>query len=558
MLAARLSEDSSARVLLVEAGPDDRNITELIVPFLGVKAFGTALDWSYETVPETRFKGLSGKFNRIRAGKVLGGTSSVNAMIHCRGAAEDFNRWARYTEDSSWDYRHVLSYFRRAEGAQGDLKSSSSLGETGPLSVSVGATVALPATFIAAAKQAGFAENPDYNGAKRLGVAHVQKNQQNGERISTARAYLRPALLRPNLDVAANTYVTRVIIERGKAVGVHLTQGSGVSTALTFTVLASREVILSAGAIGSPKLLMLSGVGVRTDLEALNIPVKADLPVGENFQDHIRQEINFKTNKNLGLSLSVLSDPSILQDYMSNESGPLTTAYGVEAIMMAAFNEEDKAKDWPQVMYEVNAMSSSSAQLTQVNYDNRTIQELAGRDNIAYGFQIFTTLARPESRGAVTLRSNNPFDKAAVTSNYVINNADIETLIESMDIVHRIASTPALQYIGAELSEDFPYFPCKQFQYNTTDFWRCQIKSRPISNNSPSGTCKMGPKGDKTAVLDPQLRVQNIENLRVVDASIMPWITSCHINAPTVMIAEKAADMIRGRSPLEPTDLESR
>ncbi|GFS10596.1 oxygen-dependent choline dehydrogenase [Elysia marginata] len=555
VLAARLSEDSRTRVLLVEAGPDDRNNTALTVPLHGISTLRTSLDWSYVTAPDPRFTGLSGKVGTMSAGKTLGGTGSINAMIHCRGAKEDFNRWAKYTGETSWDYRHVLSYFRKAEGTQGDLKSSRYLGKTGPLSMSQSATVRLPKLFLAAAKQAGFRENPDYNGATQLGAAYVQKNQLNGERMSAARAYLRPALPRPNLDVVANVYVTRVLIEHGLAVGVHLTQGNGSSEALTFTVLAEREVILSAGAIETPKLLMLSGIGIRSHLEALNIPVKADLPVGENLQDHVRHDMNFRTTEDVGMSSSILSNSVEFQAYMRNKTGPLTSAYGVEALMMAAIDKADKMKDWPQLLFEINAIPSSTAQMTQLNYDTQSVQDLAARDNVTNGFQISTSLSRPESRGAVTLRSTNPFDKPVISTNYFISNKDLDVLTKGIAIVQNIADTLAFRNIGTELTEDFSYSPCMQYEFNTSEFWQCQIKSRPLSMNNPVGTCKMGPKGDKTAVVNPQLQVQGVGNLRVVDASIMPWITSCHTNAPVVMIAEKAADLIRSRTLLEPTDL---
>ena len=555
VLASRLSEDYRVRVLLVEAGPDDRNMTAVEIPFAGLSVLGSQLDWSYTTVPDPRFKGLNGKVNLISAGKILGGTSSINAMIYCRGAPEDFNRWANYTGDASWDYRHVQSYFRRAENAQGDLRVTRHLGKTGPLCVSRGATVGFTDVFMEAAEQAGFKTNPDYNGASRLGASYIQRNQKDGERMSASRAYLRPALPRPNLDVAANTQVTRVLIENGRATGVLLTQGNGTSGALTFTVRATREVILSAGAIGSPKLLMLSGVGIRAHLEALNIPVKADLPVGENYQDHLHYETNFKMNKPIGMSQALLADPLALQNYMMNKSGPLTSAYGVEALLMGALDEENREKDWPQYMFEVNTMPSNAVQMTQLNYDQQTIQELAGRNLVANGFQIFIMLSRPDSRGAVTLRSNNPFDDPAITTNYFIRDEDVETLVQGVRMAHTFLQTPAMEYIGAELTEDFTYAPCKQFEYNTTEFWRCQIESRPISIYHPCGTCKMGPDGDETAVLDSQLRVRGIPNLRVVDASVFPWIPSCNIYASTIMVAEKAADMIRGRTPLDPTDL---
>ncbi|GFO24156.1 oxygen-dependent choline dehydrogenase [Plakobranchus ocellatus] len=555
VLAARLSEDPRVTVLLVEAGPDDRNQTALIIPLLGISAIGTPLDWSFASLPDARYNGLTGNRCIWPSGKVLGGGSSINAMIYCRGSRHDFDRWASYTGDSSWDYRHVLSYFIKSEGAQGELKNFAHHGTEGPLSVSQGKNLPLTDVFIAAAQEAGFAINPDYNGANRRGVAYVQRTQLEGERMSASRAYLRPALTRKNLHVAVNTHVTRVVIENGRATGVELTQGGGVPGALTFTVEATSEVILSAGAIGSTKLLLLSGVGPRADLEALGIPVKADLPVGRNLQDHLHYPLNYRIDQPLGMSLADLTNPSALQQYFLTRSGPFATAYSVEAVMLEAVDEEDKKKDWPQVMIEFFAAPGSTFQMTGFNYDAESLVALAGRDNVINGFQIMVMLSRPDSRGVISLGSSNPFDPPAIAINYLQNDKDVDVLIKGVTIAQKIGRSPAFKNISAELTEDFTYHPCLQYAFNTSEFYRCQIKARPTTVYHYTGTCKMGPKGDVTAVVDPQLRVQGIEKLRVVDGSIMPWLTSCNTNAPIIMIAEKAADMIKGRPPLKPTDL---
>ena len=550
VLASRLSEDPALQVLLVEAGPDDRGKTDLAVPLAGLLSFGSPLDWSLKTAPDLRFKGLKGNENIWRSGKVLGGSSSINAMIYCRGSRHDFDRWANYTGDETWDYRHVLSYFIKAEGAQGDLRDSPYHGKDGPLSVSRGANVKFPQVFMKAVEEAGFETNPDYNGASVLGASYIQRTQLNGERMSTSRAYLRPALSRPNLDVVVDAYVTKVIIREGRAAGVEM-----VMNADTFTAEARSEVILSAGAVGSTKLLLLSGIGPLGHLESLGIPVVADLPVGQNLQDHLHQHVTFKMDPPIGVTLGDFTNVWSILEYAFFKTGPLATAYGVEAHFLVALSPEDKALGWPQLTYEVLTIPSSTVMMRALNYDDTTVRELSGQDKMSYGFQLLATVVRPESRGAIYLKSTDPFDDPLIQTNYLRHEKDVDVLLQGIDIAHSIGNTPAMKQIGVAPTEDFAYSPCKEFAFNSTDFWRCQVQARPVSIYHPSGTCKMGPVGEPTAVLDSQLRVQGVEGLRVVDASIMPWVTSCNLNAPVIMIAEKAADMIRGLPPLPPTDL---
>ncbi|GFR66974.1 glucose dehydrogenase [acceptor] [Elysia marginata] len=550
VLASRLSEDPGLQVLLVEAGPDDRGRTNLQVPLAGLTTFDSSLDWAFQTIPDSRFQGLKDNVNIWRAGKVLGGSSSINAMIYCRGSRNDFDRWANYTGDETWDYRHVLSYFIKAEGAQGDLRESPYHGKSGPLSVSRGANVEFPNVFLKAAEEAGFQRNPDYNGEHILGASYIQRTQLNGERMSTSRAYLRPALNRPNLDVVVDAYVTKVIIRGGRAVGVQMMMGSEL-----VTVDARLEVILSAGAVGTSKLLLLSGIGPFGHLESLGIPVVADLPVGQNLQDHLHQHVTFKMNPHIGVTLADFTNPFAVLGYALFKTGPLATAYGVEAHFIVGLSPEDEASDWPSLGFEVLTIPSSTIVMKALNYDADTIRELSGQDKMTNGFQLLATVLRPKSRGAIYLQSTDPFEEPLIQTNYLQYDADVDVLMKGIEIAHRIAETPAMQAIGAAPMEEFAYPPCKSYAFNSSEFWRCQIQSRPVSIYHPSGTSKMGPSGDPTAVLDSQLRVRGVEGLRVVDASVMPWITTCNLNAPIIMIAEKAADMIRGLPPLSPTDL---
>ena len=555
VVASRLSEDPGMQVLLLEAGPDDRDRTELAVPFAGLVTFGSSLDWSFETMSDSRFKGLNNHNNIWRSGKVLGGSSSINAMLYCRGSRHDFDRWANYTGDQNWDYRHVLSYFIKAEGAQGDLRDSPYHGRDGPLSVSRGANVEFPKVFMQAAKEAGYEQNPDYNGESVLGASYIQRTQLNGERMSTSRAYLRPALNRPNLDVVVNAFVTKVIIREGRATGVEMIRDLGNPDDTTFTVDARSEVILSAGTVGTTKLLLLSGVGPWDHLESLGISVAADLPVGQNLQDHLHQHVTFKMNQPIGVNLGSFTDIFAILQYMLFKSGPLATAYGVEAHFLVALSEEAKAMGWPDLTYEVLTMPSSTMMMRALNYDAETIRELSAQDKVQNGFQLLATVVRPESRGAIYLKSSDPLENPLIQTNYLSHERDIDVLMQGIAIAHRIAKTPAMRRIGAAPTEDFTYAPCEQFEFNSSDFWRCQVHNRPVSIYHPTGTSKMGPRDDPTAVVDSQLRVLGVEGLRVVDASVMPWVTSCNLNAPTIMIAEKAADMIKGLPPLEPTDL---
>lgn len=505
VLAHRLSEDAQTRVLLLEAGgPDTKQ--EIHVPAAFSKLFKTSVDWEYYTEAEPNMADRTMYWPR---GKVLGGSSSLNAMIYMRGHRHDYDSW-RKAGNAGWGYADILPYFKKAENQERGPDEYHGVG--GPLNVCDRRyTNPLSFVFVEAGKELGISENRDFNGAVNEGVGLFQTTQKNGARWSTARAYLKPALSRPNLTVRTETQVTRVVIEQGRATGVTYLKDGKLETEQ-----ANHEVLVCGGAINTPQILMLSGVGPAEHLRSMGIKVVADLPgVGENLQDHLIAGAYYRTPQ--PISLNNAENLKNLLTYLFFRKGPLVSNIG-EA---GGFVKTRPDLPAPDIQYH----------FAPVYFKAHGFEKIEG-----HSFVIGPTLLHPRSRGRILLRSSDPGAHVHIHANYLSEEEDIQTLLAGLKLAHELAHTQAFApYLGDELE------PRSWKQDDQTMI--AAIRQAAETLYHPVGTCKMGT--DDMAVVDPELRVRGIEGLRVVDASIMPTIVGGNTNAPTIMIAEKAADLIQ-------------
>jgi choline dehydrogenase len=504
-LANRLSEDSSIKVLLLEAGgPDTKQ--EIHIPAAFPKLFKTPLDWAYETEPQPSLNNRKLFWPR---GKVLGGSSSMNAMIYIRGAHWDFDRW-RDLGNEGWGFRDVLPYFKKSE--DNERGASEYHGAGGPLAVSdLRSPNPISNAYLEAVSELGYTSNDDFNGAGQEGFGQFQVTQRRGARCSTAAAFIRPALKRLNLTVYTQALATRLLIENSRATGV-----SFIHNEKSLEARAEREVILSGGAINSPQLLMLSGIGPADHLTSLGIPVLLDLPgVGENLQDHLLLALTYKCRK--AVTLAGAETLGNLLKYVFMRRGPLTSNVG-EVGGFIKTRGDLPAPDMEAIFAPVYFMNHG--------FDNPE----------GHGFSLGPVLIRPESRGHLRLRSSDPLDAPVIQPNCLASEADLELLIEGVRISRETARARAMsEFTGEEV------WPGESVK--TKDDLEEFVRNTTQTIYHPAGTCKMG--NDKMAVVDSRLRVRGMEGLRVVDASVMPEIIGGHTNAPTIMIAEKAADMIK-------------
>ncbi len=506
VLANRLSQDPSIEVLLIEAGGSDKH-SSVSIPAAFSKQFRTKRDWNYNTQPEPH---LGGRSLYIPRGKMLGGSSSMNAMIYIRGNQNDFDEWRDDFGCDGWGWDDVLPYFIKAENNERGADEYHGAG--GPLNVADLRTVnPYSRRFVAAMEQTGMPRNSDFNGPRQIGVGIVQATQKNGVRNSAAVAYLRPALGRPNLTVRQDTLVSRVIIEKGQAVGVEVHDGQGIST-----IHADREVILSGGAINSPQLLMLSGVGPVAHLQKHSIEVNMDLPgVGANFHDHPVVGLTWAATQKG--TLAEAESPKQLFNYLRNKRGMLTSTVG-EA---TAFLAHDGGRI-PDIQYFFGPAYF--------------VRHGLGREK-HQAFTIGTLLTKPTSRGTVRLRNIDPSIHPDIVGNFFDGPEDLSSMIKGIRHAIQAAHSPAFD--GARAERMVPTTPLE-----TDAEIERYIRETAELLYHPVGTCAMGTGPE--SVVDPYLNVQGVTGLRVVDASVMPAVTRGNTNAPTIMIAEKAADLILG------------
>jgi choline dehydrogenase len=488
-LAHRLSEDGDNDVLLLEAGePDDRE--EIHAPPRFPELYSSAVDWDYHTAPQPE---LSDRQLYHPRGKTLGGSSSLNGMIYIRGHPSDYDTWAGLGNDG-WEYDDLLPYFKRAEHfAPGDGEYH---GEGGPLNVA-GQVEPHPVSeaLIEGMAEVGIERNPDFNAGRQEGSGFYHLTQKNGERCSSAAAYITPVLDRPNLTVETEAQVTSVTFDGDQAVGVEYEQDG-----TTVAAGASEEVVLSAGAINSPQLLMLSGIGPAEHLRDHGVEVRADLPgVGRNLQDHLK--------------LGVVYEQS---------NGPPAPAPTSNVVETGCFVRTDEDMPAPNLQFH-NAPVYLLEHGLGAPDDDRTF------------FTMMPTQIRPESSGTVRLASADPHEPPIIDPEYLRADGDIEPLVEGVKLAREIADTDALEpYCGPEVHPG----PDVTSEQGIREF----VRDHASTVYHPVGTCKMG--NDEMAVVDDRLRVRGVEGLRVVDASVMPRIVGGNTNAPTIAIAEKAADLL--------------
>ncbi|MGH6895721.1 MAG: GMC family oxidoreductase [Geminicoccaceae bacterium] len=514
VLASRLSADPAVRVLLLEAGPEDKD-PYIHWPAGFYKLTGSTKNgWGYETAPLAHVDGRRMWFPQ---GRVLGGGGSINAQVFTRGNPMDYDEWAEAEGCAGWAFADVLPYFRRFE--DNERFSNAWHGTGGPIGVSDPITPhPMSKAFVRAAQEAGLPYNPDFNGERQEGCGLYQVTQRRGRRSSAAVAYLRPAMARPNLSVRTRAIATRILIERGRAVGIEYVEGGAPTR---HTARAEAEVLVTAGAIGSPKLLLLSGIGPADELRALGIEVVHDLPgVGRNLQDHIDVYVISELcgphsyNKHTRLHRQLWAG---LQ-YYTFGCGPVTSNLAEAGGFWYA---DPKARS-PDIQFHFLPGSGLEAGVTQL---------------CEHGCTLNSAFLRPQSRGTVRLAGTDPFAHPLIDPNYLAEEYDRRISIGGLRLAREIMAQPAFRpYLraerlpGPEVRSDAEVLAYAR-QHGKTDY-------------HPVGTCKMGV--DEMAVVDLELKARGLERLRVCDSSVMPRLVSSNTNAPTLMIGEKAAELVKG------------
>jgi choline dehydrogenase len=511
-VAARLSEDPHTRVVLLEAGGDDTNRWIHIPLGFGKTFADPSVNWCYETEPDA---GAAGRKVFWPRGKVLGGSSSINGMVYIRGQAEDFDHW-RQLGNTGWSFDDVLPYFKRAED---QVRGGDDFhGSGGPLCVSDVEKHPIAEAFIESAMALGFQRNDDFNGATQDGVGYHQTTTRKGKRCSTAVGYLQPARHRANLAVVTNALSEKIVFEGRRAVGVQYREGGVLKTAR-----ARREVILCSGAINSPQLLLLSGIGPAAQLAQHGIAVVQDLAgVGQNLQDHYSAPIKLKARLPVTVNDVMLSNFRKLKvgiEYYTRRTGPLAMISSPAAL----FARTRPELATPDVKCSISPFSADRPQ--------DGLHKFSGFTLIAYQL-------RPESRGEIRLKSANPADPPAMIPNYLSDAVDQRAIVDGLKICRRVLAHPTLAQFVAEEFQPGPAVA-------SDDALLQYARERGGTVYHPTSTCKMGV--DTMAVVDPTLRVIGVEGLRVADASVMPTVISGNTNAATIMIGEKLADLLRER-----------
>lgn len=546
-LANRLTENPNWTVLLIEAGDHENLLMDvpLMVQYL---QRNRNVDWSYRTQPSnTSCMGMKNNRCNWPRGRVMGGSSVLNYMIYTRGNRRDYDRWAEMGADG-WSYDDVLPYFQKLENSRVPNADAAYAGKGGPLTVSeVEWKSDISRAFVGAGLEKGL-PYVDYNGKTQIGVSYLQTSTDHGKRASSNVAYLYPIQGRKNLFVRKLTSVTKILIDRTTmaAVGVQYMSGGRMGT-----VRAKREVIVSAGAINSPQLLMVSGIGPKEHLVEMKIKPVVDLPVGYNLMDHAAPGgLTFRTNAST-LSLARLTQSAIPEfvKYSDRGGGPLSSVGGCEALIFLDMDDPtDDLDGYPDIELLQSAGSLHSAPIYKrifgIKDDIYEAMFAPLEAQHADAFMIYPMVLRPRSRGRVMLKSRDPFQYPMIYSNYLSDPYDLRVSVNGIKKTIELMDTEAFRRIDARLYEE-PIPTCAHLGFGTDAYWECHTRHFTFTIYHYSGTCKMGAAGDPSAVVDPRLRVRGVRNLRVADASVFPEIMAGHPNAGVYMVAEKAADLIK-------------
>ncbi|WP_322406071.1 choline dehydrogenase [Idiomarina sp. PL1-037] len=513
VLANRLTEDSEVSVLLLETGGSDKSIFIQMPTALSIPMNTKKYAWQFHTEPEPF---LNNREMHCPRGKVLGGSSSINGMVYVRGHARDFDEWQDLGAEG-WDYQHCLPYFKKAEDWAFNADDYRSKG--GPLAVNNGNNMHNPlyGAFVEAGIDAGYMETSDYNGFQQEGFGAMHMTVKKGVRWSTANAYLKPAMQRSNLTVKTGVQVSKVLLEDKRAIGVELYEKND-----PIRFFAGKEVLLSAGSIGSPHILQLSGIGNRETLSAAGIETRHHLPgVGENLQDHLEFYFQYECKKPLTLNskLGPLSKLAIGVRWLLFKTGLGATNH----FESCGFIRSKEGVEWPDLQYHFLPAA--------IRYDGKSAFD-------GHGFQLHIGHNKPKSRGWVKVKSSDPFTPPRIQFNYLQHQEDIEAFRACVRLSREIIAQPAMdEYRGEEIQPGRSVATDEQIDH----FVRDAVESA----YHPCGTCRMGSADDNMAVIDPQMRVRGLDKLRVIDSSVFPTIPNGNLNAPTIMVAERAADLIK-------------
>ncbi|XP_059619955.1 glucose dehydrogenase [FAD, quinone]-like [Phlebotomus argentipes] len=544
VVANRLSENPEWKILLLEAGIDPPVESEIPGTFFFLQQ--SNFDWNYRADPSRKASKAIPMGSFWPRGRMLGGSSGINAMIYMRGNRRDYDQWEAQG-NPGWGWKNVLKYFKKSEANQNDDIASADGGKfhgtDGPMNVELFPDGdPLKQIFIEAGEDLGYKHVKDFTGEENIGFGQVQGTIQRGRRVSTAKAFLIPAKDRPNLHIVKNAYALNLEFDdKGDVSGVRW----NLAAQEILVAKAKKEVIMSAGAINTPQILMLSGIGPKYHLQNNQVPVVKDLPVGHNLQDHVIVPLFFKFHKSSAAEKTREAVAEAVYMYLIHNIGALSSHGTIDTV---GFVNTKNDSVFPDIQYHHFSFKKKAAEVRfafdSMGYDHSIIETLHNASQKAELISVFTVLLNPKSRGSVDLRGPEPEYQPRINANYLDAQEDVDTLVRGVKTYLKMLDTPTFKNNEAKLVK-IPLRECNKEKRGSDNYWECYVRHMSTTLYHPVGTTKMGPDSDPDAVVDARLRVKGVKGLRVIDASIMPNIVSGNTNAPTIMIGEKGADLIK-------------